>query len=154
MNNDLSSSRPVPSCPDQYGTLPSCANLAVSYVPFQQNEAKKYSQRDALSNGTLFPGLNLPFHLKVEGSQLPAGPLVELQALEFVMQELMLYLDTHPEDEEAAKLLEQFSAMECSAKAEYERRFGPLTMSSAVQGGKYRWLQEPWPWTYRENEVK
>ncbi|MFR6186819.1 MAG: hypothetical protein ACLUJG_15770 [Lawsonibacter sp.] len=35
-----------------------------------------------MSNGTLFPGLNLPFHLKVEGSTLPTNPLVELQALE------------------------------------------------------------------------
>ena len=83
------------SCPDHNGTLPSCAGLAVPYVPFQQDAPQKYSQSEALSNGTLFPGLNLPFHLAVDGSALPATPLAELQALEFVILELGLYLDTH-----------------------------------------------------------
>ncbi|MFR6186818.1 MAG: hypothetical protein ACLUJG_15765 [Lawsonibacter sp.] len=31
---------PITSCPDNYGTLPSCAGLAVPYVPFQQNGSK------------------------------------------------------------------------------------------------------------------
>ena len=97
MNQEIGSSCPLQtSCPDNYGTLPSCAGLAVPYVPFQQDRPNKYSQSEALSNGTLFPGLNLPFHLKVEGSTLPTNPLVELQALEFVVLELGIYLDTHP----------------------------------------------------------
>ena len=116
MNNEIGSSCPMPSCPDNYGTMPSCAGLAVPYVPFQQTGAKKYSQSDALSNGTLFPGLNLPFHLKAAGSTLPSTPLVELQALEFVVLELGTYLDTHPDDTEAFELLKQYSAMEQSAK--------------------------------------
>ena len=98
MNNETGNSCPMPSCPDNYGAMPSCAGLAVPYVPFQQTGSKQYSQNDALSNGTLFPGLNLPFHLKVEGSALPSTPLVELQALEFVVLELGTYLDTHPDD--------------------------------------------------------
>lgn len=80
MNMENGSSCPLPSCPDRYGTLPSCAGLSVPYVPFQQEGSQKYSQSDALSNGTLFPGLNLPFRLKVEGSTVPVGPLAELQA--------------------------------------------------------------------------
>ena len=107
MNNETGNSCPMPSCPDNYGTMPSCAGLAVPYVPFQQTGSKQYSQNDALSNGTLFPGLNLPFHLKVEGSTLPSTPLVELQALEFVVLELGTYLDTHPDDTEAFELFKQ-----------------------------------------------
>ena len=57
------------SCPDTNGTLPSCAGLAVPYVPFQKNNPQKYAQSEALSNGTLFPGLNLPFHLKVQAGE-------------------------------------------------------------------------------------
>ena len=154
MNNEIGSSCPMPSCPDNYGTMPSCAGLAVPYVPFQQTGAKKYSQSDALSNGTLFPGLNLPFHLKAAGSTLPSTPLVELQALEFVVLELGTYLDTHPDDTEAFELLTQYSAMEQSAKAAYEAKYGPITKTSASEGSSYRWLQEPWPWNYQQNEVK
>ena len=155
LNNDMGNSCPMPgSCQDHCGTLPSCAGLAVPYVPFQQNEPNKYNQTDALSNGTLFPGLNLPFHLKVEGSRLPSTPLAELQALEFVLLELALYLDTHSDDGEAFTLFKQYGAMERAAKTAYETRFGPLTKSAAASGDSYRWLQEPWPWNYAQNEVK
>ena len=154
MNNENGNSCPLPSCPDHYGTMPSCAGLAVPYVPFQQNTPKKYDQAEALSNGTLFPGLNLPFHLKTEGSSVPSTPLSELQALEFVVLELGIYLDTHPDDTEAFTLFKQYAAMEKAAKAAYESKFGPLTKSSAASGERYSWLQEPWPWNYEQNEVK
>ncbi|MGE4277876.1 MAG: spore coat protein CotJB [Lawsonibacter sp.] len=154
MNIENGSSNPLPICPDNYGMLPSCAGLAVPYVPFQQDGPKKYAQNEALSNGTLFPGLNLPFHLNVEGSTLPTTPLAELQALEFVVLELGIYLDTHPDDTEAFTMFKQYSAMEKAAKAAYESKFGPLMKSSAASGENYRWLQDPWPWTYAQNEVK
>lgn len=145
---------PLPSCPDRYGTLPSCAGLSVPYVPFQQEGSQKYSQSDALSNGTLFPGLNLPFHLKVEGSTVPSGPLAELQALEFVVAELGLYLDTHADDQEAFALYQKYAAMEKSAREAYQAKFGPLTQSDSANGESYRWLKEPWPWNFEQNEVK
>lgn len=142
------------NCPDWCGTMPACAPLAVPYVPFQQDAPQKYSQSDALSNGTLFPGLNLPFHLKVDGSTLPATPLAELQALEFVVLELGIYLDTHPEDEEAFQLYRQYVAMERSAKAAYEDANGPLMKDSTANYESYRWLRDPWPWNFQQNEVK
>ena len=154
MNQENGSTCPLPSCPDNYGTMPSCAGLSVPYVPFQQNDPKKYTQNEALSNGTLFPGLNLPFHLSVDGSKIPDTPLAELQALEFVVLELGIYLDTHPNDTEAFTLFKQYSAMEKAAKAAYESKFGPITKSGAASGESYRWLQEPWPWNYQQNEVK
>lgn len=141
-------------CPDTNGTLPSCAGLAVPYVPFQQNNPQKYAQSEALSNGTLFPGLNLPFHLAVEGSALPATPLAELQALEFVVLELGLYLDTHKDDTEAFHLFKQFSAMEKAARAAYESKYGPITREASAAGDSYQWLSEPWPWNFAQNEVK
>ena len=140
-------------CADACGTMPACAPLAVPYVPFQQRGSKKYSQADALANGTLFPGLNLPFRLAVEGSTLPATPLAELQALEFVVLELNIYLDTHKDDTEAFNLLKQFSAMEKAAKAAYESKYGPITKEAAAAGSSYQWLSDPWPWNYAQNEV-
>lgn len=115
-------------------------------------DAKQYAQDQALSAGTLFPGLNLPFHLKTENSTLPDTPMAQLQALEFVVLELGIYLDTHPQDTEALALFRQYTAMEKAARAAYEDRFGPLTQSAAG-GDSYRWLQEPWPWCYEQNEV-
>lgn len=155
-NNGSRSASSTPtqaSCPDNNGTLPSCAGLAVPYVPFQQNNPQKYAQSEALSNGTLFPGLNLPFHLAVDGSSLPATPLAELQALEFVILELGIYLDTHKDDAEAFAMFKQFSAMEKAAKAAYESKYGPITKETAAAGDSYQWLSEPWPWNFSQNEV-
>ena len=70
------------------------------------------------------------------------------------MLELGIYLDTHPEDEEAFQLYRQYVAMERSARAAYEETNGPLMKDSTVNFGAYRWLSDPWPWHFRQNEVK
>ncbi|MCI8478434.1 MAG: spore coat associated protein CotJA [Oscillospiraceae bacterium] len=144
-----------PACGDACGTLPECAPLAVPYVPFQQTGSKRYSQQDALNNGTLFPGLNLPFHLKPDAANVVNGPLAELQALEFVLVELGLYLDTHQGDGEAFELYKQYAAMEKTAREKYESMFGPLYQSSTANAKTWSaWLNEPWPWNYQEGEAR
>lgn len=144
--------RPTPApCGDSCGTLPECAPLAVPYVPFQQTGSKRYSQAEALNNGTLYPGLNLPFRVKGSGSTLPQTPLTQLQALEFVVQELALYLDTHPDDAEAFELFRQYTAMERDARTAYG---SPLLRSETAESKTYTWLKDPWPWNIMEEEGK
>ena len=151
MNNENTKFCPIPNtCPDNYGNLPSCAGLAVPYVPFQQNNPEKYSQSDALRNGTLFPSLNLPFHLKMTGGAVPEGPTAELQALDFVLTELGHYMDTHPEDKETFAMFQQYAAMCKAAKADYQAAYGPLTRPATAQHATYSWLSDPWPWNYDE----
>ncbi len=134
------------ACSDSCGTLPSCAPLAVPYVPFQQNNPKKYTQEEALSNGTLFPGLNLPFHVKAEAVSVGNSALAELQALEFVITELTLYLDTHSDDAEAFAMFQQYAALEQEGRKRYEAMYGPITREAAADSKKYIWYQDPWPW--------
>ena len=140
------------ACADNCGVLPSCAPLAVPYVPFQQTGSKKYNQADALNNGTLFPGLNLPFKAKVKANDVVNGPLAELQALEFVLVELGLYLDTHKNDKEALDLFNQYVEMYEAALQRMEERSGPRYMMSAGMSGTYRWTEGPWPWDYDANK--
>lgn len=139
------------ACDDASGMLPECAPLAVPYVPFQQNNPKRYSQQEALTNGTLFPGLNLPFRVKSETREALGGPLAELQALEFVLLELALYLDTHPDDSEAFALYQQYADLERQARSSYEAANGPLTHSAVAQSSDWNaWLKNPWPWNQME----
>ena len=154
MNMDYETACPLPQahCPADQGSMPPCAGLSVSYVPFQKNHPKTYAQNEALSNGTLFPSLNLPFYLKVDGGKLPDTPLAELQALQFVVLDLGTYLDTHQEDQEAFALFKQYVAMERSARALYEEKFGPISRSDTVSDHHYTWLRDPWPWNYPEND--
>ena len=135
-------------CGDACGIMPACAPLAVPYVPFQQEDSQKYDQANALANGTIFPGLNLPFHLKADAASLPANHSTQLQALLFVITELGMYLDTHRNDAEAFQLFQQYSEMARNAKKQYEEMHGPLTQLSAGQDAAYRWLDDPWPWEF------
>ncbi len=137
-------------CADACGTMPGCAPLAVPYVPFQQEGSRKYSQIDALANGTVFPGLNLPFHLKVEPGTLADDHSTQLQALLFVVTELGLYLDTHKDDAEAFQLFRQYAQLAKEAKCNYEQMHGPLTQLHAGQDAAYRWLDDPWPWEFHK----
>ena len=137
-------------CADACGTMPACAPLAVPYVPFQQERSQKYDQINALANGTIFPGLNLPFHLKAEAAGLADSHSTQLQALLFVVAELGMYLDTHQDDAEAFRLFQQYTEMSRDAKKRYEEMHGPLTQLSAGQNKTYRWLDDPWPWEFKK----
>lgn len=143
------------ACEDSHGVLPPCAPLAVPYVPFQQEGSKRYSQQDALNNGTIFPSLNLPFFRKDVATNVVKGHLAELQALEFVVLELALYLDTHQGDAEAFELFKQYAAMEEAARTQYEEMHGPLTKRAAANSKTWNaWLSDPWPWNLQEGGMK
>mgnify|MGYP002519726129 CR=1 FL=1 len=131
---------------DGMGILPAAAPLANPYVPFQPEGAKKYEANFALVRGTLFPGLDLPFMGMVNTSELGNTPLHELQALGFAVQELGLYLDTHPDDKEALELFVAYSDLYEAGTAEYQRRYGPLEQMASGRGGSYDWIDNPWPW--------
>lgn len=141
-------------CMNTQGPLPACGNLAVPYVPFQQTGAQKYTQSEALDNGTLFPGLNLPFHMKANARNVPNTPLSELQALEFVVLELGLYLDTHQDDTEAMELFRQYVALEKEGRKRYEAQYGPLTQMATAQSKTFNWVADPWPWNLPEGGKK
>ena len=88
------------NCSTQQGSLPgACASLAFPYIPMQGKNPKQYDRREALQQGTLFPGLDLPFHRELK-SRFPAvnSALSELMALDFAVDELGLYLTTHADD--------------------------------------------------------
>ena len=150
MENEM---KPV-GCPDSCGTMPECAPLAVPYVPFQQTGAKKFGHTDALNHGTLFPGLDLPFRSKAEPADVGQNALNELQALEFVILELGLYLDTHQNDAEAFALFKEYVEMEQKAKETYEAMYGPLMLKSSAKDKTFTWLKEPWPWCIPEGGKK
>lgn len=99
------------NCGCKEGTLPDCAPLAMAYVPMQRSVKPVYSTAEALSRGTLFPGLDLPFMNMVNTGDLTGTPLGEVMALDFVAQELALYLDTHSADEEAFELYKSILAL-------------------------------------------
>lgn len=120
--------------------------LAIASVMVQPADSKRYSRAESLAQGTLFPDLNLPFRLALNGKPVPVTPLSELQALDFVVLELGLFLDTHPSDQEAFRLFRKYEALAKEARARYESMYGPLTQRAAADSETYTWVLGPWPW--------
>ena len=134
------------------GRLPSMAPLANPYVPFQLENPPKYEARRGMIRGTLFPGLDLPFMGMVNTQEKPITPMTELQALNFAIQELALYLDTHREDREALELYRNYQKRYADCKEQYGRSRGPMNHLTPGTGEDYRWLDDPWPWEYCANK--
>ena len=140
-------------CAEGLGNLPDCGSLATPYVPAQPEGGEGYPNRKALEEGTFYPDLNLPLHLKVNATDLPDTPMNRLRALDFVLQELGLYLDTHPFDTEAVSLFRNLSEEEKNVRAQVQNSKGPLCMKDAIDKGNYVWWKGPWPWQYPEEEA-
>ena len=134
------------ACAEGTGRLPCCGALAYPYVAMQGADPVRYDDQEALRQGTLFPGLDLPFHKELR-SRFPQvdGALLELMALDFAIDELGLYLVTHAEDQEVLALYWEYIRLAQEGRARYEAQYGPLTQTTVTEGG-YRWLKDPWPW--------
>lgn len=132
----------------RYGALPENAPLAAAYVPMQRAATPAYESAEALSRGTLFPGLDLPF-MNIVNNDVAQTPLTELQAVCFVAHELSLYLDTHRDDAEAFQMYQTFLALKKEAHERYTHLCGPITHSDMLGGASYVWPDDPWPWDYK-----
>ena len=134
----------------RYGELPDTAPLAMAYVPLQKSVSPAYESMEALSRGTLFPGLDLPFMGKVNETEKNGTALVQIQELGFALRELGLYLDTHQSDTEATALFNQYAERYEEAMQQYQQSGAALTQLESAQRGTYTWLNDPWPWEYRK----
>lgn len=131
------------------GTLPGAmAPLAMAYTPMQKSADPAYECNEALSRGTLFPGLDLPF-MGIVNKNLEVTPLTELMAIDFVAHELGLYLDTHKDDKQAFEMYQSFLALAKEAHDRYIKKFGPVLKRDMLGMESYTWLDNPWPWDYQ-----
>jgi len=143
------------NCGFKCGELPNCAPLATTNVPLQQENSPKYGSCEALSRGTLFPGLDLPFMNKANTTHPYAGtPLGEIMALDFMVKELNLYLDTHKDDADAFELLQNTIILSNECREKYVKEYGPICIKDLEKAKSYNWLKSPWPWEYTERSCK
>ncbi len=71
-----------------------------------------------------------------------------INQVSFAVDEVKLYLDTHPCDTEALEYFRQMSHQRNHALKEYAAAYGPLTVDTADDScaERWNWVNEPWPW--------
>lgn len=66
----------------------------------------------------------------------------------FMVDDIKLYLDTHPQDMEALAHFQEYSQIRNQSLKEYAKLYGPLTVDLAEYSctDRWNWVNEPWPW--------
>ena len=141
-----------------------CAgHLAMATVP-KQEWCEPYDCEIALTEGTIFPCLNLTFYkapanqkklkscssLSNKDERDREEMMTELSAISFMLNDLTLYLDTHPDCPNGTPLFHELLAKRLELLSEFAQRFYPLTHLSMVTGefdeNRYGWSEGPMPW--------
>lgn len=79
--------------------------------------------------------------------------LLKLDEVSFSLDDLLLYLDTHPDDQDALNLYRELCQQRIEAVQEFESKYHPLTKDSehAMTEGKWTWGDAPLPWEVDAN---
>ncbi len=77
--------------------------------------------------------------------------LFEIQKYNFAAYDMLLFLDTHPNDKKAFRMFKDLVEKLKMKKREYEAEYGPLEAYNAADFDTFKWLEEPWPWERKAN---
>ncbi|WHH59389.1 spore coat protein CotJB [Petroclostridium sp. X23] len=77
--------------------------------------------------------------------------LKQLSALDFMVIDLHLYLDTHPCDREALMKYNCVAMQANMLRNTYERMYGPINAYGPIHGYPWQWNNNPWPWSAEFN---
>jgi len=132
-------------------------------VPLQK-WCEPYDWPAALEKGTIFPCLNLPFFRgednytspKASSSALKpkeseqAAMMLQICQISFAINDLTLYLDTHPDCSNGLSVFKKLCTERKSLLDKYAELFNPLTQDSMDSQNEqincFTWSEGPLPW--------
>lgn len=72
--------------------------------------------------------------------------LNEIRMVNFVLVDLMLYLDTHPNDRKALEYFNHYNRIKSRMEREFSMKYYPLTKDASESTTEWRWSMAPMPW--------
>ena len=76
--------------------------------------------------------------------------LQQLQAEDFALYEVALYLDAHPQNKKALRFYEEHKKIAAMLR-EAINSAAPLTVYDNQNTEKWQWVDGPWPWEKEAN---
>jgi spore coat protein JB len=64
----------------------------------------------------------------------------------FALDDIKLYLDTHPCDVEAIMSYKEYKKIREIAMDEYKKNYGPISAYDVCIDNYWDWINSPWPW--------
>lgn len=77
--------------------------------------------------------------------------LKKIQAADFALVDINLFLDTHPNDKSALDCFCKYQKVYDSLVREYEEKYGALMAKRADTNKGWTWIDNPWPWEMEAN---
>ena len=72
--------------------------------------------------------------------------LRKIQEVGFVLYDVNLFLDTHPDNKMALDFYKKYQIIYTELEAEYVMNYGPLTARDTDTDKGWMWVKTPWPW--------
>lgn len=72
--------------------------------------------------------------------------LRDIGIVDFVLVELMEYLDTHPSDRNAMEYFNHYAKIKNQMTKEFSQKYFPLVKDLAESNEDWRWGSAPLPW--------
>lgn len=83
----------------------------------------------------------------MRGNQMERFKLFQwINMVSFAVNDITLYLDTHPMDKNAISYFNHFREARTQALDEYSRLYGPLTIDTALPEDNWLWSTQSMPW--------
>ncbi len=77
--------------------------------------------------------------------------LRKIRAVDFAIQETVLYLDAYPCDREALEYYHKLVGIGKELREQYESGCGPLRKTGNRSRTNWDWISSPWPWEPEAN---
>ena len=66
----------------------------------------------------------------------------------FAIDDVKLFLDTHPCDKAALEFYEKFRDTKKQLEKEYTAQYSPLRADAVPVSDRWTWADNPWPWEW------
>ncbi len=130
--------------------LPGINESKMNSNNYNNNSKNKFlSAKEGFLKGNSFKDEYKPYknltYMDIKPKSDREAKLYNVMQYAFAITDMNLYLDTHPDDKNALRYLEELINEEMEAKKEYMKSYGPL-MVNKTKGDEFKWIDSPWSW--------
>lgn len=72
--------------------------------------------------------------------------LAFIDEVSFALDDIALFLDTHPTNRQALASYENYKGMRRQAIKDFNQLYGPLNKYQVNDSNYFDWVNKPWPW--------
>ena len=113
-----------------------CRHNDVDYSKIMENVC--YKERECSNNQVMY-GSNYNRRNKEELRMI-------ITQASFALDDIKLFLDTHPCNKEALKAYDEYKNIRKAALKEYVVEYGPISAYDVNVCDSWDWVKNPWPW--------